>query len=170
MWRIYIMNFNSELNVDHIIQSIGIILTVFTIILIVLWNNKQYKQMNEQIKIQNELMKKQFFSEYTKRYQDIILNFPENINDNDFTYDKLDDQTRNKTMRYMRVYFDLCSEEFFLQKNNDIDEKVWKEWKEGIKWAYNKPAFILAWEKVTKESNFFVEFKEFINNEIIKNN
>ena len=57
-----------------------------------------------------------FFSEYTKRYQDIILNFPENIIDDNFKFDSLSKVERDKTMRYMRVYFDLCSEEYFLYK------------------------------------------------------
>lgn len=52
-----------------------------------------------------------FFADYTKRYQEIILNFPENINEKNFQIDNLDAEIKNKTLRYMRAYFDLCSEE-----------------------------------------------------------
>ena len=34
------------------------------------------------------------------------------------------EEERNKTLRYMRVYFDLCSEEYFLWKSKHIDEKT----------------------------------------------
>ena len=54
-----------------------------------------------------------FFSEYTKRYQEITLNFPESINAFDFNYETLSDEKRDKTLRYMRAYFDLCSEEYY---------------------------------------------------------
>ena len=54
-----------------------------------------------------------FFADYTKRYQEIVLNFPESINKHDFDFDELHDE-KDKTLRYMRAYFDLCSEEYFL--------------------------------------------------------
>lgn len=56
-------------------------------------------------------LKAGFFSEYTKRYQEIVLNFPENVNDKDFNISEMSKEDRDKFMRYVRVYFDLCSEE-----------------------------------------------------------
>lgn len=150
------------------------LLTLITIIVIVIFNYKQYKQMERQLKIQNDSLRTQneqikhnFFAEYTKRYQEIILHFPENINENNFSYDKLKKDERDKTMRYMRVYFDLCSEEYFLYKKGVLDEDVWKEWQEGMISAFNKPAFKYAWKKVTQDSDFYKEFKDFIDS-IIK--
>ncbi len=60
--------------------------------------------------------------------KEIILNFPESINEKDFDFDKLDIEERDKTLRYMRVYFDLCSEEYcYLWKSSFYDNKTWKE-------------------------------------------
>ncbi|HEU0283278.1 MAG TPA: hypothetical protein VFQ99_05800 [Gallionella sp.] len=74
----------------------------------------QMKKLNNQLLIQQ-------FSEYTKRYQEIILHFPETINEP--TFDFAADQNRNCTMRYMRAYFDLCFEEWYLKQRELIDCK-----------------------------------------------
>lgn len=72
----------------------------------------------------NKQQKLIVFMDYTKRYQEICLNFPENINEVDFSFDKLDKGTREKTLRYMRAYFDLCSEEYHLYLQKHIDKKL----------------------------------------------
>ena len=149
--------------------------TIITIILIVVWNWKQHSQMERQLKIQNEQLKTQteqikldFFSEFTKRYQEILLHFPENVNEDDFSYEELRDKKpedtsmRDMTMRYMRIYFDLCSEEFFLHENGHIDDKVWKEWEKGMIVAFNKPAFRTAWNEVIKKSGYYRDFMKFV--------
>ncbi|MBU1853962.1 MAG: hypothetical protein KJ957_07960 [Candidatus Omnitrophica bacterium] len=124
--------------------------------------------MERQLKIQNEQIKNNFFAEYTKRYQEIILHFPENINDVNFSYEDLSVPRRERIMRYMRVYFDLCSEEYFLHKKKHLDEIVWEEWKTGMTYAFNKPAFQKAWKVVTKNSEFYTEFRDFVESEIVK--
>lgn len=164
------MEWNLDLTLD-----IAAILTLITIIIIVINNYRQYKQMKEQLKIQNEQLKAQneqtkhnFFADYTKRYQDIILNFPENINEDDFKLKKLKSDAYEQTMRYMRVYFDLCSEEYFLYKKKFLDKDVWREWKEGMEVAFNKPAFNQAWKIVTEKSIFYKDFQNFVNNDLLK--
>ena len=79
------------------------------------------------------------FPDYTKRYQEIILDFPENVNRPDFELANVPD--RDKTMRYMRAYFDLCFEEFYLNKEGLIDSKIWQVWRSGITFAFSKAAF-----------------------------
>ncbi len=157
------------------ILDVASLLTIITIITIVIYNHRQYKQMerqleiqNDSLRIQNEQIKHDFFAEYTKRYQEIILHFPENINENKFSYEKLEKEVKDRTMRYMRVYFDLCSEEYFLHKKGVLDEDVWKEWQEGMISAFNKPAFKIAWKQVTQDSDFYKEFKDFVNSIIKK--
>lgn len=145
------------------LNLIANILTSVMILVLIVAHVRQYSQMEKQLKYQTNQMKQTFFSEYTKRYQNIILNFPETINREDFKYEKLDDDAKNKTMRYMRVYFDLCSEEFFLFKHGHLDEKVWKEWQSGMAYAFKKPAFKLAWEKIAKDTGYYTEFERFVN-------
>lgn len=107
-----------------------------------------------------------FFAEYTKRYQEIILNFPETINQADFSFDELAEEVRAKTLRYMRAYFDLCSEEYFLWKSKHIDTKVWKEWDSGIKYAFSKKAFRDGWDRVQMDTIYYEEFAEYVKKHI----
>ncbi|MER3447799.1 MAG: hypothetical protein C4291_13640 [Candidatus Dadabacteria bacterium] len=72
------MKWNMTLDLSSIITSI---LTLETTIVVFYWSYRQYNQLKEQLKIQNEQIKLNFFSEYTKRYREIILHFPENINE-----------------------------------------------------------------------------------------
>ncbi len=111
-----------------------------------------------------------FFADYTKIYQEITLNFPESINEEDFKIDSLEKEVKNKTLRYMRAYFDLCSEEYFLWKKGNIDNATWKEWESGIKFAFSKPAFRQAWEVLRLDTIYYGEFTEFVNNTISNKN
>jgi hypothetical protein len=145
------------------------VLTIVTILLVIYWNHKQYQQMqrelkiqNRQLIIQNQQIKLSFFAEYTKRYQNILSHFPENIKSADFSYAKLDGPTRAETMRYMRLYFDLCSEEYFLHRNGNLDKEVWKEWEARMTFLFLKPAYREAWNLIKSDSDFYNDFDRFV--------
>lgn len=103
-----------------------------------------------------------FFAEYTKRYQDIILNFPEAINDLEFSISALEAEEKDRTLRYMRAYFDLCSEEFYLWKKGHVDDATWGEWEAGIRFAFSKPAFQQAWRKLNLDTIYYGDFSRFV--------
>lgn len=115
---------------------------------------KQASKLNEQLTIQQ-------FSDYTKRYQEITLNFPEDINSKDFKLSK-DRNDYDKTMRYLRAYLDLCYEEWYLNERGLIDGHIWDIWHGGMKTAFSKQAFIQAWNIIQKESDFGEKFHSFI--------
>jgi hypothetical protein len=121
----------------------------------------QSRSTSKQVKLQN-------FIEYTKRYQEIILNFPENINDADFTFGSMETNIKNKTMRYMRAYFDLCFEEYILHEKKFIDDELWSIWKGGMEVAFSKLAFQQAWESIQKDTKFGEGFEAFVKNEGIQ--
>jgi superfamily I DNA and/or RNA helicase len=106
------------LNIPNIISFIMALIAVITLIV-------QNRAAAKQVRFQN-------FIEYTKRYQDIILNFPESINEPTFMLDNLSEEVKTKTIRYMRAYFDLCYEEFVLHEKKFIDDKFWEIWKGGM--------------------------------------
>jgi len=145
---------------------IAILVAVIAILVNGFCNWKQLNKQNENLQQQNEQIRHNYFSTYTQRYQEIILNFPVNINDADFSYETLHEKERDKALRYMRVYFDLCSEEFFLNKRGHIDEDVWKEWKQGMEFAFNKPAFKSAWEKFIRDTGYYTDFANFVNSKM----
>lgn len=105
--------------VINIIQLFLLIAAVGTII---------FNQYNE-----NKRHKLQFFAEYTRRYQDIILRMPEDPSDPQF-------------LKYMQLYFDLCSEEFYLYKKGLIDKNVWDLWVDGMALTMKKRSFKTAWQ------------------------
>ncbi len=53
------------------------------------------------------------YSNYTRRYADIISKFPENINEDNFVINPEADEY-NEVMGAIRLYFDLCYEEYSL--------------------------------------------------------
>ena len=149
--------------------SCQILATAILIFLLIL-NYKYFKQMEkqlhlqtEQIHLQTDQIKQTFYMEYTKRFQEIILHLPTKIHDDQFSINELKDEEHEETMRYMRVYFDLCYEESFLKQQGHIDQNVWDDWKQGMKSMFKKQAFKDAWEIITEKSGIYEEkFKDFV--------
>jgi len=113
----------------------------------------QMRKLNAQLMLQH-------FADYTKRYQEIILHFPENINKDDF--DIASHANHDNIMRYMRAYFDLCFEEWYLNKRKLIDEGIWTVWVGGISAALSKTAFRQAWRIIKEDSSFGPDFQMFV--------
>jgi|KBSSwiStaDraftv2_1062776.scaffolds.fasta_scaffold790460_1 hypothetical protein len=113
----------------------------------------QLRHLSRQIKLQS-------FSDYTKRYQEIILNLPDDIHAREFTLK--DRRDYEKIMRYMRAYFDLSYEEWFLEGQRLIDPRFWQVWRIGIRTAMSKPAFQQSWEIIKTDSRFGTPFENFI--------
>jgi hypothetical protein len=102
----------------------------------------------------------QHFSDYTKRYQEIVQRFPEDINEQAFQLVGRKDY--DQTMRAMRTYFDLCFEEWYLHKRQFIDSRVWEIWRDGMKTALSKAAFKQAWSKIQSDTKYGTEFESFV--------
>lgn len=88
--------------------------------------------------------KLQMFAEYTRRYQDIFMNMPDDIYDGTAKVD-------NRTQRYMRLYFDLCSEEYHLWKEKVVPDKVWNLWVEGMQIACKHQIYKNSWDAIKGE-------------------
>ena len=113
-----------------------------------------------QLHILSKQVRLQHYSDYTKRYQEIALHFPEDINTSDFSLVGRSDYA--PTMRYMRAYFDLCFEEWDLDRKKLIDPQFWSVWKGGMEFAFSKPAFQQAWKIIKLDSSFGREFEAFV--------
>jgi len=152
----YMENIGIFANVATIIAAI---VAVIAIIVTVKSLRTSIEQFNEQLQLN-------VFTDYTKRYQEIMLNFPESINEDKFEFDNLDKDTdtkiKEKTLRYMRAYFDLCSEEYFLHSQGKIGDNTWHEWKSGIEYAFSKTAFIKGWSIISLDTGYYPDFIEFV--------
>lgn len=60
----------------------------------------------------------------------------------------------------MRVYFDLCSEEFYLYKDGLIDKRVWNEWEEGIIYPLTQKPYFVGCQIAKMNFKFFKDFEE----------
>lgn len=143
------------MNIQEIIQMGILFVMTGGLISSIIFSGMQMRSLKEQMKLG-------FFSEFTTKYQNIILNFPPNINSADFDYDELDDETKDETIRYMRVYFNLCSEEYYLWKSKAVDENVWTNWKKGIQFSMSKLAYQKAWIELKKDTIYNREFIAFV--------
>jgi len=113
-----------------------------------------------QLRLFNKQLTVQIYSDYTKRYQEIIGRFPEDINDAGFELHGRSDY--DQVMRAMRMYFDLCFEEWHLHRQKLIGAAIWSVWDAGLKTALSKPAFAQAWTVVMNSSDYGGEFEAFI--------
>lgn len=85
--------------------------------------------------------KLEMFAEYTRRYQDIFMNMPDDIYNGEA-------KVNARTMRYMRLYFDLCSEEYHLWQDKIIPPKVWRLWVEGMQITCNHKIYKRSWDAI----------------------
>jgi hypothetical protein len=124
---------------------------------------RQLLALTQQEKIQNQELKLTHYGEYTKRYQDILINLPSNIGTSDFKLSSLAKPQKEKTLVYMRAYFDLCYEEWDLHNRGLIDQNDWEVWKDGMTKSLIRPAFRESWKYFTnKNSEFGDKFTKFV--------
>ena len=143
------------------VQIIIMITTIFIVVVAIMGLGTTIRQFKRQLRLN-------FFADYTKRYQEIILNFPEEINKSDFDFSNFKKEENDKTLRDMRAYFDLCSEEYFLSLGKNIDKKTWTEWKSGIEYAFSKKAFQDGWELISLDTIYYTEFTKFVKEILVR--
>jgi len=116
----------------------------------------------------NKQSKMHTFLTYTQRYQDILVNLPIEIESSSFQPSE-DSKVNEENLRWLRAYFDLCSEEYYLHTENLIDNRVWKLWRGGIKDSLKKPAFLWAWSEVQSNNYYHGKFASFIDGLVNEN-
>lgn len=137
-------------NLSVIIVLFGILITTSACLIAIIRFRKEFK-LN-------------LLAAYTTRYQAITLNLPENIHQDNFDIDLLSEEEKKNTLRYMRAYFDLCSEEYSLWLQGRIDDNTWAEWLTGIKHAFSAPAFMQSWELLQLDSIYYQDFTHLVKN------
>ena len=131
-------------------SAVATFLGVIVALLAIWW---QLSMLKRQLTLQQ-------FSDYTKRYQEIVQRFPEDVNEPAFQLDGRGDY--DQTMRAMRTYFDLCFEEWYLNNRHFIDVRIWNIWLDGMKTALSKAAFRQAWCKISKDTKYGEDFETFV--------
>ncbi|MBQ6046207.1 MAG: hypothetical protein IJL38_01110 [Bacteroidales bacterium] len=70
------------------------------------------------------------FNEFTRRYQEITMGLMSD---------------HQNEVKYQRLYIDLCSEEYYLNKKDCLPKEVWKMWLEGMIIAVKVDSLKTAW-------------------------
>lgn len=144
-----------------IVSAITVIVSsVFSFLAIRNATKNSNNAIKNSLEIANKQHRFQFFSDYTRRYQDLILHMPSDIDNL-----PLDNNT---VQTFMRLYLDLCSEEFFLHSHSVIDDEVWVLWTEGMKTVMKREKFQTAWKSL---GSFYHDqsFVNFMHHQIIDN-
>lgn len=132
------------MSIDNLIQIGMLFVAVMAII---------STQINEQ-----KQRKFALYAEYTRRYQDLFLCMPDDVYNGSAKID-------SRTIKYMRLYFDLCSEEYHLWKQNGISDKTWELWREGMQIATNHDVYRRSWDAIKGE--YSQEFWLYFEREVI---
>ena len=98
------------------------------------------------------------FAEYTRRYQEIILQMPDEVYSGASTDDV-------HIMKYMSIYFDLCSEEFHLWESGAVPAYIWNLWKEGMRLTMKKDIYRKSWAALKPE--YYSKFVSFFDQEVL---
>jgi len=93
-----------------------------------------------------------------KSFSTGILVLKTSYSDEDFNIKKLNKKDYSKTMRYLRAYLDLCSEEYDLWLSGNIEERIWVNWEEGIRSKFSNKAFSRAWKVSNYDSHYYSDF------------
>ena len=131
------------MEIDNYIQA-GMLLVAIIAIVFSQWSDRKQRKL-------------QMYAEYTRRYQDIFMNMPDDIYTGKAAI-------YERTKKYMRLYFDLCSEEYHLWRQGFVKDKVWELWVEGMQIETDHDIFHNAWDAIKKEynSDFRNYFEEFV--------
>jgi len=106
----------------------------------------------------------QTFAEYTRRYNELIeaLPFEAAVPSPSIELGRLEPNQRERVMKTMRRYFNLCWEELHLHKSGKIDAKTWEIWVAGIRDTLRSPFFRQAWGELQAEYSYGGHAQEFI--------
>ena len=132
------------MEISDIIQ-IGILLVAIIAIVFSQYSDRKQRKL-------------QMYAEYTRRYQDIFMKMPDDIYNGTASIDE-------RTKKYMRFYFDLCSEEYHLWQGKFVKDSVWELWVEGMQIETEREIFHKAWEAIKKEYN--TDFRNYFEENVI---
>lgn len=122
-------------------------------------NHKQTKRLSkEQHDLEEKLLNRQqqlaVLTEYTGRYERIVESMPKEL---------MSDQSGIQTQ--MMLYFDLCSEEFYLHKKGLLSDEIWEMWLDGMRFTTKVQSYKTYWIELSP--NYNDDFCNFFNKEVV---
>lgn len=139
------------------VTTITTVATILSVLIAgyALW--RQLSSLRRQMAIQH-------FSEYARRYAEVVERLPERIHEPDCHL--ADVGPVETTMPAIRTFFATCFEEWYLHKRGYFDQGMWDMWRRGMHNLLNKPAIREAWERISMDTAYGPEFIAFVSNEL----
>jgi len=103
----------------------------------------------------------------TSRFERIMSEFPIEIRKGDVdAYEKHLESNRLRNDPKLTAtairYFNLCSEEFFLHREDVIPDGVWEKWSLSIRHMFRAKWLRDKWQEVQNEYSSYPEFRQFM--------
>jgi hypothetical protein len=102
----------------------------------------------------------QYFTEYNRRYQEVVSRAPSDIRDPKFELAGRSD--RERILQLAHAYLDLCFEQWHLYQRGLVTSKLWSFWKSGMTVGFSRPAFQQAWIIIRAEKRCDKKFLSFV--------
>ena len=134
---------------------VAIIALVFSVvsILVTIWNVNRTNLLTK-TNHQSEI-----FTDCTRRYHDIIVSMP------DVMVGSLGNISPD-VIKYMTLYYDLCSEEFHLHRKGDITDEIWENWEDGMRIMTRPEIYKTCWKFLS--SSYNADFINFMHHNIFR--
>lgn len=110
----------------------------------------------------HQQMNAQTFITYTERYERIMNELPLEIRLLRFEPSAAAFGDDPRVQAVFLRYFNMCSEEFYLQSNGYLDQKLWRIWESEIRRTLASPLARAVWARVSSEFSSYSEFQEFV--------
>jgi len=146
------------MNANDLIQLLMLIASTVAIIVSAVMSRESISASMKMVKEQNYI---QMFAEYTKRYQEIIMTMPNLKDCSDYL-------NNHDVQKCMRLYFNLCSEEYDLHCKDAISSDIWQKWLIGMQATMKQKEFLQSWEK--QSANYASDFSDFFNDSVVQDN
>lgn len=141
------------MNYELLISLCSVVVAIITIVVSFFANRQALESAKNLSATQT---KTNFFVIYTGRYMELVKTKPD-----------MATCTDAESITFMRQFFNLCSEEFYLHSHGMIDEEVWQMWVEGMRLTMHDMKYKVSWRKLSVIYNeaFWPWFdKEVVNN------
>lgn len=102
----------------------------------------------------------QTFAEYTRRYQELLVQVPPGVLSAEDRPELLEEHADQLWL--LQAYFDLCFEEHYLYSTGYIEEELWNVWQAGMRRAFARPVVHRGWRLLQPDCQYPQGFVEFI--------
>jgi hypothetical protein len=110
------------------------------------------------------------FLTYTERYAKVMNGVPFDARrpGSEYQLNSRPSEEQARVLSAFREYFNLCSEEMWLQEHRRIDRATWRIWERGMRQVAQFPPFREAWLFLASEYEYYDRFHEFVTKELLQ--